>query len=256
MRGTEEIVAGDDRRSAITSQSIGVRELGVLLDAVPADAPEEEYERAIVEDNVLGLETATSREWRFKTLRRLYLLNPGTILFRALRDLWGTDSEARPVLAGLCAMTQDTVFRATAELISRLNVGDEVAATDFIAPIEEQFPGAYQQITIETIAKKAYASWEQTGHLGEAEGGTRVRTRATCRPADVAYGLLLGHLEGHRGEALFGTVWARVLDQPRSHLEDQAFAASQRGMIEYRHAGGVIEVSFRELLRPMEGQLL
>lgn len=256
VRDTDEILDAAERRSAITSQSIGVYELGVLLDAVPADAPEEDYEHAIVEDNVLGLETATSREWRFKTLRRLYLLDPQTVLFRALRDLWGTDIEARPLLAGLCAMTQDTVFRATAELTCSLNIGDEVAATDFMAPIEERFPGAYQQNTIKTIAKKAYASWEQTGHLGEAEGGTRVRTRASCRPANVAYGLLLGHLEGHRGEALFETVWARVLDRPRSHLEDQAFAASQRGMLEYRHAGGVIEVGFRELLRPMEGQLL
>lgn len=252
----DEIVPGDERRSAITSQSIGVHELELLLDAVAPEAPVDEYEHAIVEDNVLGLETATSREWRFKTLRRLYLLNPEAILFRALRDLWATDIEARPLLAGLCAMTQDTVLRATADLISRLNVGDEVVAPDFIVPIEEQFPGAYQQNTIETVAKKAYASWEQTGHLGEAQGGTRVRSRATCRPADVAYGLLLGHLDGHRGDALFDTVWARVLDQPRSHLEDQAFAASQRGMIEYRHAGGVIEVGFRELLRPMEGQLL
>ena len=68
----------------------------------------------------------------------------------------------------------------------------------------------------------------------------------------MAYALLLGHLEGVRGRALFDTLWARVLDQPQSHLVDLAAAASQQGMLELRQAGGVIEVGFRELLRPFE----
>ncbi len=59
-----------------------------------------------------------------------------------------------------------------------------------------------------------------------------------------------------RGAALFDTVWAAVLDQPRSHLFDFATVASQRSLIDFRHSGGVTEVGFTELLRPMEGQLL
>ena len=72
----------------------------------------------------------------------------------------------------------------------------------------------------------------------------------------MAYAFLQGHLEGHRGQMLFDTVWARSLDQPTSLLQDLAFGASQRGLMEYRHAGGVVEVSFHELLRPFEGELL
>jgi hypothetical protein len=67
---------------------------------------------------------------------------------------------------------------------------------------------------------------------------------------------LLGHLQGHRGEALFETIWARALDRPRSQLLDLAGVASQQGMVEFRSGGGVIEVGFSQLLRPMEGQLL
>ena len=55
---------------------------------------------------------------------------------------------------------------------------------------------------------------------------------------------------------LFDTVWAHALDQPTSLLQDLAFGASQRRLMEYRHAGGVVEISFHELLRPFEGELL
>lgn len=256
MVGVEEVVASDVRHSAITSQSIGVPELKTLLESVQAGARESAYQTAIVDENVLGLKTATSREWRFQTLRRLYFLRPDTLLFRALRDLWTGDPAAHPILACLCALTQDTVYRSTAGFVAELKPGDRITAKEFVDPIEHAFPGAYKERTIATIAQKAYTSWGQAGHLGKAASGNRLRQRPICKPEDVAYALMIGHLEGHRGEALFDTRWVRVLDHPRSYLYDLAFAASQRGMLEFRNAGGVVEVGFRQLLRPMDGQLL
>jgi hypothetical protein len=254
--GVEEIVPSEVRKSATTSQSIGVTELAAVLAAVPADAEAEAYRQVIVEGNVLGLDTETGRTWRHKTLTRLYKLDPGSVLFRGLRDLWELDAEARPLLAGLAAMARDTVFRATASLIDDLPYGHAVSTGDFAAALNEAFPGAYQENTAKTIARKASMSWEQTGHLRPVRAGLRERVQAVCAPTNVAYALLLGHLQGHRGEALFETIWARVLDRPRSQLLDLAVAASQQGMVEFRSGGGVIEVGFSQLLRPMEGQLL
>ena len=254
--GSEEIVPSEVRKSAITSQSIGVDELTAVLAAVAPDAEADEYRRAIVDANILGLETQTGRTWRHKTLSRLYRLDPALVLFRALRDLWELDAEAQPLLAGSAAMAHDTVFRATASLIAELSYGHDVSTADFAHAINEAFPGAYQENTATTIARKASMSWDQTGHLEPVKAGVRERVQAACGPANVAYALLLGHLQGHRGEALFTTIWARVLDRPRSQLMDLAFAASQQGMLEFRSSGGVIEVGFAQLLRPMEGQLL
>ena len=256
VRGEDEIVASDVRQSAITSQAIGVPALELLLKAIPRDADAETYRAAVVDQNLLGLGTASSREWRFKTLRRLYQLRPKSVLFRALRDLWDSDPDAHPLLACLCAMSQDSVFRATASVVIGLQVGEEATSQDFLAAIDYHFPGAYSRSTIAATAQKAYGSWGQTGHLSEADAGIRRRIRATCRPENAAYALMLGHLQGHRGEALFETIWTQILDRTRSEVDDLAFAASQRGMIEYRNAGGVVEVGFRELLRPMEGELL
>lgn len=260
VHGSEEIVPSDVRTSAITSQSIGVDSLALLLRAVPPEAQTAAYARAVLDDNVLGMERVSARQNRLNTLQRLYQLRSESVLFRALRDLWPLDEVGQPLLAGLCAMTRDTVLRATAGLVVELRVGDEVTTDDFAAAIEGAFPGAYRDNTLRTIATKASTSWEQTGHLVAVPAGGRSRVRertpAVCTPTAVAYALLLGHLQGYRGEALFSTIWARVLDRPRSQLMDLASAASQQGMLEFRSGGGVIEVGFAQLLRPMEGQLL
>jgi hypothetical protein len=162
------------------------------------------------------------------------------------------DPQARPLLAGLCAQTRDSVFRASSAAITGSSPGDALTSADLARAVGEQFPASYGEDTLAKIGRNTFSSWEQTGHLTAGQRATKLRTRAVCRPADVAYALLLGHLQGVRGQALFETPWARVLDQPTSHLFFLAGTASQHGMLELRHAGGVTEIGFRELLRPFE----
>lgn len=249
---------GDVSGGTNTSHTIVVPALAALFGAVPADAPASEYEYAVLEANVLGKDTDGARRRTFRYLRELYLLRPDSLLFRALRDLWPLDRDARPLLAGLCALARDPVFRASSMAITRTRPGDTLTSADLAMVVGEQFPDSYGAGTLAKVGRNTFSSWKQTGHLTDAHrAATKVRTRATCRPADVAYALLLGHLTGASGPGLFDdTLWARVLDQPPSHLLDLATTASQHGMLELRNAGGVIEVGFRELLRPFqtEGQ--
>jgi hypothetical protein len=255
-----EIVLGDVSGGTNTSHTIVVGALAALIDALPATAPRTAYEQAALEANVLGKDTDGARRRSYRYLRELYLLRPDSLLFRALRDLWPVDPPARPLLAGLCALARDAVFRASSAAITSRSPGDTLGSADLADAVGEQFPASYSAGTLAKIGRNTFSSWEQTGHLAEAGRTTKVRTRATCRPADVSYALLLGHMEGARGGALFETLWARVLDQPVSHLMDLAASASQHGMLELRHAGGVVDVGFRELLRPFDrdrqGQLL
>lgn len=250
---TAEIVPGDVSGGTNTSHTIVVSALAALLNAVPQNAPHAEYEYAAIEANVLGKATDGSRRRTFRYLRELYLLRPDSLLFRALRDLWQLDPDARPLLAGLCALARDSVFRASSTAITRTRPGDRLTSADLAGVVGEQFPDSYGAGTLAKVGRNTFSSWEQTGHLRDAgRAADKVRARAACRPADVAYALLLGHLTGARGQGLFQTLWARVLDQPPSHLLDLATTASQHGMLELRNAGGVIEVGFRELLRPFE----
>lgn len=255
LLGANEILEDDSRHSAITSHSIGVPELTSLLRATERTATPDDYRTAVVDRNVLGLETANGRSWRYKTLRRLYHLNPSSLLFRALRDLWEDSAEAQPVIAGLCALATDTVFRATASVIIESDEGDLLRTTDMRDAVEVRFPSAYAASTLSTIGSKAYTSWEQTGHLGAAEKGSKPRVRAECEPASVTYALFLGYLQGIRGNALFETSWMQILDRPMSQLVDTAHEASQRRLLELRQAGGVIDVSFAELLRPVASEV-
>jgi len=255
-----EIVPGDVSGGTNTSHTIVVGALAALLGAVPAAAPPAAYKQAALEANVLGKDTDGARGRTYRYLRELYLLRPDSLLFRALRDLWPVDPPARPLLAGLCALARDAVFRASSAAITSSSPGDTLESGDLADAVGERFPASYGAGTLAKIGRNTFSSWEQTGHLSDAERAAKVRTRAICRPADVAYALLLGHVEGVRGRALFDTLWARVLDQPTSHLMDLAASASQHGMLELRQAGGVVEVGFRELLRPFDrdgqGQLL
>jgi len=179
-----------------------------------------------------------------------------SILFRALRDLWSDDQSGRTLLAGLCALARDPVFRSSSIAVLAADPGDQMISADLADAVEKQFPAAYSDSTLAKIGRNTFSSWEQVGHLESVARTEKVRRRPNCTPASVAYALLLGHLEGVRGEALFDTVWAQVLDQPRQHLFDLATVASQRSLIDFKHSGGVTDVGFSELLRPMEGQLL
>lgn len=247
-----EIVSGDVSGGTNTSHTIVVGALTALLDVVPADAPAAAYEEAAIDANVLGKATDGSRRRTFRYLRELYLLRPDSLLFRALRDLWPVDAEARPLLAGLCALARDAVFRASSNAIIRTSPGETLTSGDLAAAVGEHFPDSYGPGTLAKIGRNTFSSWEQTGHLSGAGRSFRVRTRPACRPADVAYALILGYIEGVRGNALFDTSWASVLDQPRSRLFELAAAASKQGILELRQAGGVIDVSFRDLLRPFD----
>jgi hypothetical protein len=250
-----EIVPGDVSGGPNTSHTIVFSSLSALLDAVPHDAPQAVYEHAAIDANVLGKDTDGSRRRTFRYLRELYLLRPDSLLFRAMRDLWPLDPEARPLLAGLCALARDSVFRASSRAIIQTRPGDLLTARDLAAVVGDVFPDSYGAGTLAKVGRNTFSSWEQTGHLAEGDHvATKVRTRPPCRPGDVAYALLLGHLTGARGQGLLDTMWARVLDQPPSHLLDLATTASQEGLLELRHGGGVIEVGFRKLLRPFEAQ--
>jgi hypothetical protein len=254
-----EIVRGDVPGGPSTSQTIMVSSLQRLLSLLPLEVLPDAYRAAVMDENVLGKDTTSGREWAFRQLRRFYALDPHSLLFRALRDLWLDDASGQPLLALLCAAARDPVLRASASVILASEPGEVVGPTNFEAVIEAAFPGAYNENTRWTTAQKVASSWTQSGHLHAAKRTQKTRVHVHPTSAAASYALLLGHLQGIRGEALFETLWAQVLDQPKSRLLDLASVAGQQGMLEFRHGGGVVEIGFRHLLRPFadeQGALL
>lgn len=251
-----DIVAGDRSGGTNTSHTIILPALQSLIASVDADADLARYEKAVVVENVLGKDTVASRKRTFRYLRELYILRPEAILFRALRDLWNDDAAGQPLLAGLCALARDSVFRASASAVLDATVGNEVTSADLASAVEKVFPDAYSEATLAKIGRNTFSSWQQTGHLEQGKPAEKIRRRPECTPATTAYALLVGYLDGERGGALLDTLWASALDQPKTSLVEMATVASRRMLIDFRNSGGVIDIGFSELLRRIEGRLL
>lgn len=82
-----------------TSKTLMLQELEALLAVVPAEATAKAYRAAIVEENVLGKRTLSTRKETASRLTALHGLDPSKPLFRVLRRLWAVDPEAHPQLA-------------------------------------------------------------------------------------------------------------------------------------------------------------
>jgi hypothetical protein len=229
------------------SRTIMLTELQSLLQACPAGTTYEAFRQAIVDENVLLKKTVSTRKESFRRLRELYGLDETVLLFRALRDLWPIDAHARPMLALLCATARDVILRSTATLILATSWGESITPQMLEKAAEEGFPQRYNPTMLANIGRHAASSWQQSGHL---HGHLRkVRQQALSQAPSTAYALFLGHLCGARGDALFDTFWAQLLDTPVHLLREQAFLASKLGLLEYRHAGAVTEITFHHLLR-------
>jgi hypothetical protein len=231
----------------LTSRTIMLAELRQLLAACPPASTAEDYRAAVVAENVLLKRTGTTRAVTFRWLRTLYGLDPAMPLFRALRDLWTADENAQPLIALLCAAAREPLLRRTAAVVLATPVGEPVTPTMLADSVREGFPDRYGGAVVGRIGKNLASSWLQAGHLRGRVA--KVRTRAASHPAAVAYALLLRYLCDARGEALFETLWCRLLDAPVHGLHEQAVMAARLGWIEYRRAGQVTDVEPRYLLR-------
>ena len=224
-----------------------LEELRVLLASRPVPATESDYRAAIVEQNLLGKPTASARRITFERLRELYGLAPNMLVFRALKDLWDADGGAQPMIALLSSTARDPILRAMTPFVLRFPMGATVTPRALAEEAENQFPGKFVASSRERLGRNVSSSWEKSGILSGRKTKKRAKTRA--RPTSLAYALLLGDLCGKRGQALFTTLWANMLDAPIHELKALAVIASRQGWIEYRAAGDVVEVSFRHLMR-------
>lgn len=236
-----------DGMGAHSSRTIMLHELTMLLAACPPNADFLAFKSAVMGDNVLLKRTDATRRESVRRLRELYSLNRELVLFRSLRDLWDYDHQAQPMLALLCATARDPLLRSTIPVVLQAAPGEPATADMISETVDNAYPSRLNRTTLASIGRHAASSWTQSGHLQGRSN--KVRVKAQSHPTSVAYALLLGYLCGSRGEALFSTDWAQLLDAPPHTLHEQAFLAAQRGWLEYRHAGTVTEIGFSHLLR-------
>jgi hypothetical protein len=236
--------------SVHTSRTMMLSELSLVLEHVGPNSKADEYLAAVVEQNVLGKPTQTTRKRSAQRLVELYALDQTRPVFRLMRHFWTAGASARPLLAYLAAAARDPLLRESTPFVVAIPVGADVAPTQISQHLSEKYPTRFKPTTLLSTAQNLASSWTQAGYLtGKLN---KKRTRPAVTPVVVTFALLLGYLCGLRGKMLLDTVWTRMLDRTPAEIADQTAEASRQGWMNYKAAGSVVEITFPGLLTPHE----
>lgn len=232
---------------AHTSRTMLLGDLRAALAACPSWFTPADYRREIVQNNVAGKDTLSSRERTFRYLRELYALDLLDPSFRAFRRLWDRDVQSQPTMALLVALTRDRTFGATIPAVVPLEVADPVSSADLAAAVEAKYPGAYSNSIRSKVGRNALSSWQQAGYLCRVDRRSVVRGPVHPGPGAVAIALVLASMDGRTGERLFEEDIVAVLSASSTELHDRAHECARRGWLEYRSRGAVTEVDLSAL---------
>lgn len=227
-------------------------ELGILFDSTSLDHDWNQYRADIIEHNILNKPTAKSRALAFRHLSNLYGLDPRIPLFRILRMLWSVHEQGHSVLAMQIALSRDPLLRSSQDLILEKKTGEQVSRTDIEAILRSPDPERFSSASLKSFAQNINGSWTRAGFLQGKVHKTRVKPEISF--VNVVFSLFFAYLEGASGERLFQSRWTKLLGLAKDELEALAVLAAQRGIIDFKHSGGVIEVRFPGFLTPTEEQ--
>lgn len=244
----------DGERGTHTSRTIMLAELRLLLEGNSTAATKSDYRTSIIDNNILGKPTQSTRQETAQRLSQLYGLDTSVTVFRLLRFFWTLEYQAQPLLALLCAVARDPLLRMTVEPILQAAPGQVTGKYEIERVIVQAAPNRFSPSTLSAVARNASSSWTQSGHLTGRQ--RKIRTQPVVTVASVAYAVALGYLEGDRGLLLFETLWMKLLGIPNSKAISLVIEASRRGWLDYRGIGSIVEVRFLELLTTEEQKWL
>ncbi len=224
------------------SRTMMLEEMSRCLDTLPPDAARSDYRTAIVERNILGKSTESTRKECFRRLRELYALEPTVPIFGIYRRLDATDAAARPILSMLVACARDPLLRSTMPVILGAADGSILGAAHFDDALEQAFPGCMKPKVRAATARHIASTWRQSGHL---QGRTpKMRVPIVAQPASLVMALIMGALQDVQGASLFGTVWCRILDLNAVQAQALAAQAHREGLLNLRAVSAVVEITF------------
>lgn len=214
----------------------------MLVDALHGSIEPAVYRQAIVDENILGKDTASNRKYTLGFLACSYGLDGRYALFRALIRLWPTSTVQQRLLAFQLAMARDPLLRASAEPVLALQPGEAFSKDCFVRVIRGYSGIEYSANSIASFSRNLSSTWSQAGFLaGRVE---KHRARPDVGPANMAFACFCAWLDGWQGESLLLSPWVRNLDLDRAGIEALIDAAARQGLLRLLKAGGVYEFRF------------
>lgn len=224
------------------SRTMMLAELELVLTSVPRGSTAADYRTAILDRNVLGKTTTSTRDKSLRHLRELYALDEATPIFGTLRKLHGIDAASLPLLAIQVAWGRDPLLRATSSAIFGVAEGSRVETPRLAESLQSVFGDQYSELNRNKVARNAASSWTQSGHLVGRTKKTRRRVTPTVVAATLA--LFLGHATGYHGATVFANPWCRLLDLDSERGRSLGFEAHRAGFLNLRLIGDVVELDF------------
>ena len=109
-------------------------------------------------------------------------------------------------------------------------------------------PERFSATSLRSISQNLNGTWTQAGFLsGRAK---KYRENPNVSYVNVAYALFLGYCHGLSGQRLFDSLWCRMLSQDKERLFELAHSASLRGLINFKQASEILEVTFPNIALP------
>lgn len=224
------------------SRTLMLEELGSVLDRVCFGAASSIYRDAILQENILGKATDSTRHKSLRHLRELYSLDESTPIFYALRKLNSFDATSLPLLAVQVAWARDPLLRATTRPVLEASDGDRIMTGSLADALEMTYPSQYSLLNRNKIARNASSSWTQSGYLRGR--GVKIRQPILPTAVSVAMALFLGSIAGYHGAEVFSNPWCRLLELSSERAKTFGFEAHRAGLLNLRMVGEIVELSF------------
>lgn len=197
-------------------------ELSAVLANVPQASGAADYREAILQRNVLGKTTDSTRRESLRRLRELYALDEATPIFGLLRKLQAIDTASLPLLAVQVAWARDPLLRATTPPVIDASEGERVETASLAQAFEAAFPNQYSELSRNQTARHAASSWTQSGHLAGRAKKVRQQIKPTAVVVTMAF--FLGDVAGyHESVVEVSNDNIVTLFTPRSYSSSRAW---------------------------------
>lgn len=199
-------------------------------------------------DNVAGKLSKSSQQKTNRYLKQLYGFDMSDSYFASFFWYWkNADETDRPLIALLYAIRNDFHLAESIEVLNSTPVGEKVIIEELEKNITHRHQDRYSPATLRSLAQNIASSWKQAGFiLGKVKN---IRVEPDISFWVVSFALLLGYIEGKRGDFLLGSKYVKSLNLPDSKIRSLITEAAKRDILQYQHSGNVTTIIFSNLLK-------
>ena len=233
------------------SKTMMLNEISKLITTNSTTASIEQYEKSIINDNLLSKSTQSNRKETFSRLKSLYALNDNIPIFAIYRILALYDIKSIPLLSLLISWARDPLLRSSTPAIFQAAIGEEIKKETIQDAILSIYPDRYSTNSLGTSSRNISSTWKQSGHLMGLK--TKKRVQVNPKPASVAFALILSDICEYKGEQLFSSPFCKLLDLNPIQAQSLATQAHRENLLTMKSIDRIIEINFSQYEKYIRG---